>query len=169
MTAYCLFCVTSKCPALAAEITRVTGLTAYYPRQVQHTWEKGKMVDRRSDLLPGYIFVYAPQPLGSVREFRRFNGVLRILGLPEEGYTLQGPDDAFAQSLFALGGEIGRTKVYQEGQMIRLTDKAFGGVEAKILKVNRRNGRMQVEIPFAGTQVKTWVEYEMVEDIQVEN
>ncbi len=165
MTAYCLFCVTQKCRILANKIARTTGLTAFYPQQVQHTWEKGQMVDRRSDLLPGYIFVYAPEPLDTpVQLFRQFEGVLRILGKKEENYVLQGEDDRFAQSLLAMGGEIGRTKVYQEGQMIHLTDQAFGGVNAKILKVNRRNGRMQVEVPFAGNLVKTWVEYEMVEE-----
>ena len=166
MIAYCLFCVTQKCRALAPEIARQTGLTVLYPQQVQHTWEKGKMVDRRSDLLPGYIFVFAPQPLETPRlVFKRFIGVLRILGKIEDDYILQEDDNLFAQSLLSMGGEIGRTKVYQEGQMIHLTDQAFGGANARILKVNRRNGRMQVEIPFAGTLVKTWVEYEMVEDI----
>ena len=170
MTAYCLFCTTQKCRALADKIARTTGLAAFYPQQVQHTWSKGQMVDRRSDLLPGYIFVYAPEPLDTpVQLFRQFEGVLRVLGKKEENYVLQGEDDRFAQSLLAMNGEIGRTKVYQEGQIIHLTDQAFGGVNAKILKVNRRNGRMQVEVPFAGNLVKTWVEYEMVEAAEADN
>lgn len=124
------------------------------------------MVDRKSDLLPGYVFVYSSEVIGGPRQFfMRFNGVLRVLGRIEDNYVLQGEDDRFAQGLLALRGEIGRTKVYQEGQIIHLTDQAFGGVNAKILKINRRNGRMQVEIPFAGNIVKTWVEYEMVEEI----
>ena len=170
MTDYCLFCVTQKCRALAPEIARQTGLTALYPQQVQHTWEKGHMVDRRSDLLPGYIFVYAPAPLDApVQVFRQFEGVLRVLGKKEENYILQGEDARFAQSLLTLGGEIGKTRVYQEGQIIHLTDQAFGGANARILKVKHRNGRMQVEIPFAGNLVKTWVEYEMVEEADTDN
>ena len=41
----------------------------------------------------------------------------------------------------------------------------FEGVETKILKVNRRNMRMQIEIPFAGRPVRTWVEYEVVKAV----
>ena len=65
--------------------------------------------------------------------------------------------------LLKKDGVIGKTKVYQEGQMIRICEGAYEGVETKILKVNRRNMRMQIEIPFASQKIKTWVEYEMVE------
>ena len=47
--------------------------------------------------------------------------------------------------------------------MIRIAGGAFEGVSARILKVERRLSRMQIEIPFARQQVKTWVEYEIVE------
>ena len=44
-----------------------------------------------------------------------------------------------------------------------MTGGAFSGVTARILKVERRLSRMQIEIPFARQLVKTWVEYEIVE------
>ena len=57
---------------------------------------------------------------------------------------------------------IGKTRVYQEGDRIRLCEGAFSGVTAEILKVDRRNMRMLIELPFARTVAKTWVEYETV-------
>ena len=65
--------------------------------------------------------------------------------------------------LLRKDGVIGKTPVYQEGQMIRIREGAFFGVEARILRVNRRNMRMQLELPFDHCPVKTWVEYEVVE------
>ena len=61
-------------------------------------------------------------------------------------------------------GVIGKTKVYREGQMIRVCQGAYAGLETKILKVNPRNMRMQIEIPFANMYIRTWVEYEVVSD-----
>ena len=63
-----------------------------------------------------------------------------------------------------LNGCGGKTKVYQEGQRIRICQGAYEGVETKILKVNRQKGRMQIEIPFANMSIKTWVEFEIVTD-----
>ena len=51
-------------------------------------------------------------------------------------------------------------------QVIYVCEGAYRGVTAKILKVDRRNMRMQVEIPFASRSVKTWVEYEIVKEAE---
>ena len=63
------------------------------------------------------------------------------------------------------GGVIGKTQVYAEGDRIRLKEGSFAGVEAEILKVNRRNTRMQIRLTFAGNPVCPWVEYEIVEPL----
>ncbi len=169
MYSYCLFCETQKCRALARELRRACGFPVIAPRTVQHTWSCGAMTDREHDLLPGYLFLYTEARIEDVRTLRSFSGVLRILGEKDDGYALKGRDEQFALALLSLGGVVGKTRVYEEGQMIRLADDAFQGVEAKILKVNHRNQRLQIELPFAGTLVKTWVEYEMVKtDIREE-
>ncbi len=69
----------------------------------------------------------------------------------EKQYELTGSDEAFALMLLRQNGIIGKTQVYQEGQMIRICEGAYEGIETRILKVNRRNMRMQIEIPFAGS------------------
>ena len=162
MYSYCLFCETQKCQALARELKRVFDYTVIAPKTVQHTWSAGSMTDREHDLLPGYLFLYTEARIEDVRPLHSFSGVLRILGEKDDGYVLKGHDEQFALALLSLGGVVGKTRVYEEGQMIRLADDAFRGIEAKILKVNHRNKRLQVELPFAGTLVKTWVEYEMI-------
>ena len=162
MYTYCLFCETGKCDPVAKAITRKISCRALSPKQVQHTWSKGKMVDIVHDLLPGYVFVYLENDPLDVSLLRSIQGIIRCLSSQDKQYELTGSDEQFALMLLQKDGVIGKTMVYEEGQMIRICQGAFEGVETKILKVNRRNMRMQIEIPFAGRPVRTWVEYEVV-------
>jgi len=164
MYTYCLFCETAKCNYVANSCEQVLGCRAIYPKQIQHTWSQGKMVDLEHDLLPGYVFLYAEKQLLSMELLHSVKGVIRILQDQDRCYQLSGSDEQFALMLLRKDGVIGKTRVYREGQLIRICEGAYEGVETRILKVNHRNRRMQIEIPFANQAVKTWVEYELVED-----
>lgn len=168
MYTYCLFCETGKCGYVEKAVMQKMPCRAIYPKQVQHTWSKGKMVDIIHDLLPGYVFVYAEKEPLDIAWLRSVQGVIRCLSSQDRQYELTGSDEQFALMLLEKDGVIGKTKVYQEGQLIRICQGAFQGVETKILKVNRRNMRMQIEIPFASQNIKTWVEYEIVESAEKE-
>jgi len=160
---YCLFCETGKCEYVADSAQELFHCRAIYPKMIQHTWSHGKMVDIVHDLLPGYVFLYAEEqrlPIGSLRSIQ---GVIRCLADMEQCCELSGSDEQFALMLLQKSGIIGKTKVFREGQLIRICKGAFQGVETHILKVNRRNTRMQIEIPFASQKIKTWVEYEIAD------
>ncbi len=162
MHAYCLFCETGKCEAVAAAAMQRLGCRAISPKQVQHTWFRGKMVDVQHDLLPGYVFLYADGEPLDIACLRGLQGVIRCLCNPDGCFELAGDDERFALMLLHKGGVIGKTPVYQEGQRIQICRGAYEGLETRILKVDHRNARMQIEIPFAQILVKTWVEYEIV-------
>lgn len=164
MFIYCLFCETEKCGFVAKYAMQTFDCTAISPKQVQHTWEKGKPIDRVHDLLPGYVFIYQQDEPLKVSSLRSIQGVIRCLCDSDKRYELSGSDERFALMLLSNNGVIGKTKVYQEGQRIRICQGAYEGVETKILKVNRQKGRMQIEIPFANMSIKTWVEFEIVTD-----
>jgi transcription antitermination factor NusG len=165
MYTYCLFCETGKCGYVARAVMQKIPCRTLSPKQVQHTWAKGKMVDIEHDLLPGYVFVYTENERLDVALLRPIQGIIRCLSSQDREYELTGSDEQFALMLLQKDGVIGKTKVYEEGQMIRICQGAFEGVETKILKVNRRNMRMQIEIPFASQNIKTWVEYEIVKAV----
>ncbi len=171
MYTYCFFCVTAKCRYIACEIKAILGCRVISPKQVQHTWSKGEMTDRLRDLLPGYLLLYSETPLSPERIMtcRYLPGVLRCLRTKEQSFELAGNDEAFAMMLLRQDGVIGKTLVYEENQMIRLTEGAFSGLQAKILKVDHRAHRMQIEIPFVKQLVKTWVEYQIVEKISTDD
>lgn len=166
MFTYCLFCETLKCEYVANTIMHRLSCRAISPKTIQHTWSEGKMVDIEHDLLPGYVFLYFENAPLDIASLRSIQGIIRCLSSTDKQFELSGSDEAFALMLLQKDGVIGKTPVYQEGQMIRICEGAYEGVETKILKVNRRNMRMQIEIPFAGRQVRTWVEYEIVKSFE---
>ena len=167
MYCYCLYCRTAAAKAVVRDAERVFGCRAIRPRQVQHTRRNRKPVDIERDLLPGYVFLYAEEKL-EVSKMWLIDGVIRVLrntDATEEHrgtYELKGADEAFALMLLERDGSIGKTEVFEEGQTIRLRETAFRGLETKILRVDRRNRRMQIEIPFANQVLQTWVEFEVV-------
>lgn len=163
MFVYCLFCETQKCRSIAEKVTDRFRCRAISPKQIQHVRSKGRMVDIEHDLLPGYVFVYGEAPL-DIAFMRRIDGVIRCLCDADRQYELKGSDEAFAMMLLEKNGVVGKTKVYREGQMIRVCRGAYEGLETRIVRVDQRSMRMQIEIPFANMYVKTWVEYEIVED-----
>jgi transcription antitermination factor NusG len=118
------------------------------------------MVDIERDLLPGYIFVYSERKIENYMEVRAVSGVIRILSNTNGSYELAGSDKMFAMMLYDNDGCLGKTPVYEEGSIIKLKQGSFLGMHAQILKVDRRNKRMKVEIPFTSMRLKTWVEYE---------
>lgn len=164
LNTYCLFCETAKCGYVARAARQKLGCRALQPKQVQHTWSGGKPVDIERDLLPGYVFLYLEDERLDVAAARSIQGVIRCLCSTDRRYELAGSDEQFALMLLHKDGVIGKTKVYEEGQRIRICKGVYEGVDTKILKVDRRRGRMQIEIPFANMPVKTWVEFEVVED-----
>lgn len=169
MYCYCLFCETVKCTSVVREAEIRLDCRAIYPRQVQHIRKQGHMIDVEHALLPGYVFLYAEDAPLDFSFWYRLDGVLRVMRDQDGVYELTGADEDFALMILQKNGVIGRTKVYQEGQRIRLKEGVYQGLQTVIRKVDRRNGRMQIEIPFAGMQVKTWVEYEMVEEDRENN
>lgn len=163
---YCVFCSTQKCGKVAIQAQKLFGCKAIRPRREQLKWVKREAVRETHDLLPGYIFLYSDHELEHTHLLREIAGVIRCLSDQEHRYILHGNDEAFAMMLYEKNGVIGKTEVYKEGEKIRICDGAYAGLETSILKVNRRNMRMLIRIPFAGMQVETWVEYEMVKSAE---
>ena len=162
MNVYCLFCETGKSKYVMRAAEIIFGCYTLSPRQIQHTWRKGKMTDIPRDLLPGYVFLYLEEDVLEPSRLLQIPSVIRCLRDSSGTFELRDYDKRFALMLLEKDGIIGKTPVYEEKDRIRLTEGAFAGLKATILKVDHRAHRMQIEIPFAGRLVKTWVEYEIV-------
>ena len=163
MNAYCLLCETDKCDFVAHAVRQVYECEAISPKQIQHTWDKGQYVDREHNLLPGYVFVYSEEEILAPQDIRRrLDRIIRCMRDTSLEYRLYGGDEEFALMVLRKGGVIGRTEVAETDGRFTITDETFQGVPVEILKVDRRNKRMKIEMRIAGKQVQTWVEYEIV-------
>ena len=151
---------------IAHQLEELFPCQAIRPKREQLKWVKREAVREIHDLLPGYIFLYCEEEIVDFALLRQVRGIIRCLSDTEHHYVLQGSDEAFAKMLLAHGGVLGKIPVYQEGQTIRIINGVFGGVEAKILRVDRRQARLEIALPFDKTEVKTWVEFEMVEEAE---
>ena len=161
MYTYCLYCEAGKCGYVAGALMAKTGCQAIVPKQVQHTWDKGRMINRIHNLLPGYLFLYSEEPL-EISECKRTQGVVRCLRDGEESYELHGTDEEFALFLLDRKGVIGKTQVTESGGILEIGPQSFRGADVRITKVDRRNTRMQIEIRFLTQIIRTWIEYEIV-------
>jgi len=164
MYVYCLFCDTTKCNYVVHAATQLMPCEASSPKQVQHTYVSAtrRMEDRLHQLLPGYVFLYSQEPL-KITDIRQIPDIIRVMRNQDDAYELAGPDEAFAMMLYHRNGVLGKTEVHEDDGILKFRDGAFAGLKAFIRKVDRRNHRMYVEIFLLDQQVKTWLEYEIVE------
>lgn len=162
MNAYCLFCNTVKRKELAEGIRLLMGVEVVAPMIIQRKWVKGKSLETVHDYLPGYLFMYSDAPIESFSPLFRLEDVYRLLGTRDNGYCLAGADFAFARMLYNCGGTIGVLKTYKEGDQVKLAEGAMGGVDGKIIRLDRR-GRALVRFGFDGSVIQSWVAIEMIE------
>lgn len=164
MVVYCLFCETAKCVSVLAQARRAFQdrgwITGYSPRQIQRVWKHGKVVNQVRQFLPGYIFLYFEEPFADMQPLRALAGVIRVLHDANNVYELSDADLSFAEMVREKDGCLGKTQVYREGDRICIQQGAFNSLDVKILKVNRRNHTMMIQIPLAGEWVKAWIQYE---------
>ena len=84
--------MTQRC-AVIAKLMEIRGAyRAFSPRIIRKQRKKGENIERRFDLLPGYVFLYSEERLTDYSLFSGIDGVIRRVGRREEGYELEGPD-----------------------------------------------------------------------------
>lgn len=164
MYTYCLFCETGKCDYVVRIAMQVYDCRAISPKQIQHTWDKGQYIDREHDLLPGYVFLYAEEPILQPQDIRRnLDRIIRSLRTTDYEYQLHGADEQFAMMLYRKNGIVGKTEVTEENGRFTVCDETFKDIPVEIQKVDRRNERMKIEMEVAGRKVQTWVQYNIIQ------
>ncbi len=76
---------------------------------------------------------------------------------------MEGSDKAFAELIWACRGELGATPVVRDGILFKFKNEVFGRAEAKIIKVDRRQGNMLVEFRLDGKTSRAWMKYTLAE------
>ena len=179
----CFFCRSGK----EAEVVQrfhvaFPGSRAIFPTCTRYWRTKNEAVEYRVPLLPGYVFfetdasqAVVPSTLDGIRfqrlqtidasllDFAHSVHVLKLLRYANEGWRLQGSDDAFAQTLFSVEGNIDVSQAFfDEGDRIRILSGFLKDYEGCINRVNRKARTVEVGIDFLEKKVRVWLGYELV-------
>jgi len=162
---YCLFCRTQRC-RIIAELLEIRGINrAFSPQIIRNHRKMGQNIEKRFDLLPGYVFFFHDEPIESYQLFEKgIDGIIRRIGRPDDEYELQGPDREFALRLYEKDGLVGVMKVLNVGDTVTLEDPLFEGCEGKITRIDYRKQRARVEFVFNNTACHTWIACDAVRD-----
>lgn len=155
---------------------------AIFPTCTRYWRAKKEAVEYQVPLMPCYVFFEmdaSKAVIPSTWEAPRFqraqsidallldfihdNHVLKLLRYANEGWRLQGSDDAFAQTLFSVEGNIGISQArFDEGERIRILNGFLKDYEGCITRVNRKARTVEVSIDFHEKNVRMWLGYELV-------
>ena len=163
---YCVYCASVKSKSVAELIEQLCPVKTILPQIVQRKWVKGKAFEETHDYLPGYIFLYAEEPIPDFQPIWNLSDVYRLLGTPDDLFELYGADRAFAKLLQEQEGTIGIMTAYQEGDIVKLTGTAFSSFHGVITKFDRSRKRAEIEFDFDGKKQRVWCGIDLIDQKQ---
>ena len=167
MYAYCLFCLTQRCKVIA-QLMEIRGADrAFSPQIIRKQRKKGENIEKRFDLLPGYVFIYSKERMTDYREFYGMDGVIRRVGRRDDGYELEGSDLDFAMKLLEKDGLVGSMKACHIGEEVTLEDPLFSACEGRVVSIDYRKERAKVSFVFDNIKREIWVSLDEVKHLSV--
>lgn len=161
--AYCAFCRTGAESRLGMEIEgrfeRVRALAAV---QEKHRVKQGTYgVDRRV-FLPGYLFIYAEEPL-DIDRIRRLEDVYRVLDDGDGVVELRGSDLAFARWLWDNGGVIGISRLRFAPDGCEILSGPMRTFARRIVRLDKHTKNALVRMDFLGKTTEIWLAFEFAD------
>lgn len=161
---YCLFCRTGAEYAICEEIRkRFPGVYPLAATQEKHRIVKGHEEIDRHIFLPGYLFLYASEPL-TFDSLLRMDDIYRILGDEENAHKLQGSDQSFAEWLLKNDGLIGISRISNKNGRISIRSGPMKYFAKKLVKLDKHTKNALVRMEFLGTVREMWLAFEFEDD-----
>lgn len=159
----CLFCRSGAEQKLAARIReKEPGVETLSPVRVRIRRRGDTAAEETVALFPGYLFFRAEASFPAQR-LAGHEDVYRLLENGSDGWPLQGRDRELAETFFNTGGVIGLSRVYYEGDRIRVSEGFLKDYEGQITRVNRRSGTAQIKLDFDGRELTLWLGFELLD------
>lgn len=116
---------------------------------------------------PGYVFFETEENDASKFRFlRQVNGFLRFLPSSQEVHPLVGADLEIVKSILNFGTTVGIVPVaFDANDRIVIVDGPFKDMSGKVVSVNRRNKRVNIELEFMGGVNIVGLSYELVQKL----
>ncbi|MDR3130732.1 MAG: antiterminator LoaP [Treponema sp.] len=126
-------------------------LKLYFPKRSISLRRRGIMVQDTPPVFPGYIFIEIDSEddiLKYKREFRKIDGFYHFLKSNMNICPLQDKDLETALHFIKRAGPVaGKSRVYFDANSrIVVASGPLMGLEGKIVKVNRRKGRVKIKL-----------------------
>lgn len=161
---YCLFCRTGVEKAICEEIRkRFSGVHPLAATQEKHRIVNGHdEIDRRI-FLPGYLFLYADEPI-AFDVLLRMEDIYRILGDEGNAHELLGSDRSFAEWLLRNDGLIGISRISNRNGRIAIQSGPMKYFAKKLVKLDKHTKNALVRMDFLGAVREMWLAFEFEDD-----
>lgn len=80
---------------------------------------------------------------------------------------MSGADERFVRWLFRYEGLLSLSQAYREGDRIRIVSGPLKDMEGRIRRIDKRGLSGQVILSFNGRDILIWLEFELVEPIEI--
>lgn len=154
--ACCVYCYMGYEEKFAEQ---VSGVKVIVPYKIRREREKGRWVDKKIKLIPGYAFVYADniqEIIDSTREFK-----VRLLSYPDKTYALHGADLEVARWVWNNLGVIGVSYAVHEKDKVKIVSGALKENEGIITRLDRRHRLALVELKIG---MRMWLSYDWLDN-----
>lgn len=113
---------------------------------------------------PGYVFFETTETnLFCIKSLSEGKGFLRFLPSNQEIRPLANTDLNIVSSILHFGSTVGIQNVtFDKGDRIVIVDGPFKDFSGKVVAVNRRNKRVNIELDFMGSSRIVGLSYEII-------
>ncbi len=117
---------------------------------------------------PGYVFFETEEnDSAKFRFIRNVNGFIRFLPSSKDVHPLVGVDLEIVKSILRFGSTVGIVPVtFDTNDRIVIVDGPFKNMSGKVVSVNRRNKRVNIELEFMGGVNVVGLSYELVQKVK---
>lgn len=106
--------------------------------------------EKTRPIFPGYVLIQGIVSTEDYYKLKKVPGILRILKDNNGLYRIDPVEISIISRLMVNGELIGTSTAFQQGDSIEITDGPLLGMEGLIQSIDRRKGRVRVNISFLG-------------------
>lgn len=143
-----------------AQLASGDDVTVIVPLRIRREKDRGKWIENRIKLLPGYAFIYADS-MEAIHDAQRGFKV-HMLSYSDGETALHGADLQFARWAWENHGVIGVSAAIHEQDRIKIVDGPLKNMEGMIIKLDRRHMLANVETDMG---LRTWLSYDWLDNI----
>jgi transcriptional antiterminator NusG len=125
--------------------------------------KNGKTIKQFRPIVSGYVF-FSSEMEPDWRTIIGFKDIFYPLRYSDDSKCLRGYDIAFVHWLIRHNGVIGVSKAIQCGTRIKIVEGPLKEYEGNIIKVNKRQKSVMIQIDTEGIINTVWLSYEYIKE-----